>query len=285
MADVRSLLRNERVSRRITHPNASYSATGKLSCSVCGLSLQSGQDSWNAHLKSTQHAMRAERLRLSQRPPAESPSEGTKPAQVSRSPNAKKRKAPDLDDDDSRKRNKPVQTPHSTPRVSYQEPSHQQDLALPPPSPDPVKAAAPPAQANSQPAIDEAEWAAFERDVATPPPPGPFSNQSIISAAPISASELAEQEEQKAKEEGKAKPDTDMEHEKEDAARALEQEFDEMEELETRVKRLREKREELRRKTLEEMDSVGIEERRTAQDAQGESSDEDEDIDDWGFVR
>src|SRR5271156_4092529 len=62
MADVRSLLRNERNARRISHPHATYSTTGTLVCLVCHIQLKS-ESLWNGHLRSTQHAMRLQRIR------------------------------------------------------------------------------------------------------------------------------------------------------------------------------------------------------------------------------
>src|SRR5579871_6145986 len=62
MADVRSLLRNERNARRISHPHATYSTTGTLVCLVCHIQLKS-ESLWNGHLRSAQHAMRLQRIR------------------------------------------------------------------------------------------------------------------------------------------------------------------------------------------------------------------------------
>ncbi|EMC99759.1 hypothetical protein BAUCODRAFT_30165 [Baudoinia panamericana UAMH 10762] len=62
MADVRSMLRAERVSRRITHPNASYTGDGKLLCNLCETLVKS-EASWQSHLHSTGHALRASRQR------------------------------------------------------------------------------------------------------------------------------------------------------------------------------------------------------------------------------
>jgi zinc finger protein 830 len=69
----------------------------------------------------------------------------------------------------------------------------------------------------------------------------------------------AEEEEQAA--ERRAKADVEIEDDREDAARALEQEFDEMEELEARVRRLKQKREELRNTrsaSIGQADAAGV---------------------------
>ena len=106
-------------------------------------------------------------------------------------------------------------------------------------------------------AIDEDEWAAFERDVAVLPldtshatgyqnSVSALESAATIQAAPLTAEEIAAQarEEQSRQRETK---ETEMEEEKEDATRKLEEELDELEELELRVKRLKERREAIRR--------------------------------------
>lgn len=105
--------------------------------------------------------------------------------------------------------------------------------------------------------IDESEWAAFERDVATPPPPtSALTSAATISAAPLTAAEIAAQAREQESLQNKERMEAVIEGEKEDAARRLEEEFDEMVELEERLKRLREKREALRMVRKEEMGGV-----------------------------
>ena len=96
-------------------------------------------------------------------------------------------------------------------------------------------------------AVDEDEWAAFERDIATPPPePSALTAEATISAAPMSAAELAAQSREQANLQKKSPREVELEGEKEDAARQMEEELDEMAGFDERVKRLKEKREELR---------------------------------------
>ena len=305
--DVRSLLRSERASRRIDHPNASYSATGTLECTVCHIPVKSDADVWDKHLRSTQHAMRAERLRLNQKSAPSRPE--PVPGLRDTSNGTKKRKASDDDEDeDSRKRTRPVSNPsrHSQAtsktlepsQASYATPSVTSATTAPPNSIESRAPQSPPAQVPSQ-AIDEAEWAAFERDVATPSPPPPSAHapsaitaQATISAAPVSAADLAKQEEE-GEVTRKERREAELEAEKEDAARLLEEEFDEMEGLEERVRRLREKREELRvrREKEREGDDGNVPKMdweppggmRTAGVEDDES--DDEDFDDWNFGR
>ncbi|KAL1898473.1 hypothetical protein Sste5346_003376 [Sporothrix stenoceras] len=102
--------------------------------------------------------------------------------------------------------------------------------------------------------IDEYEWAAFEAEVVNAPVPPttggmrPDMNGGLVASAPaVSAEELAvvegdDEERSKRREAEEAK----LEDEKEEATRALEDEFEDMQELESRVQKLKEKRELLR---------------------------------------
>ncbi|KAL1970064.1 hypothetical protein VTN77DRAFT_6469 [Rasamsonia byssochlamydoides] len=162
-----------------------------------------------------------------------------------------------------------------------------------------VTAQVPPSSApatNGPQTIDEDEWAAFEREVVAPTRvpqvPAAAMAPATISAAPVSAEELAAQQ-RKEKEELARAREADVEGEKEDAARLLEEEFDEMEQLEERVKRLKEKREEIRKRQQMEEDQHAAapaeesEEAKQQTEAGNEESeeeeDDDEDWDDWRF--
>lgn len=164
------------------------------------------------------------------------------------------------------------------------------------PSEAQVPASSAPATNGPQ-TIDEDEWAAFEREVVAPTRvpqvPAAAMAPATISAAPISAEELAAQQ-RKEKEDLARAREADVEGEKEDAARHLEEEFDEMEQLEERVKRLKEKREEIRKRQLEEEQRADVvaaasaaaeeESSETKQQAEeSEEEEEDEDWDDWRF--
>ncbi|KAJ5383643.1 hypothetical protein N7517_001554 [Penicillium concentricum] len=135
--------------------------------------------------------------------------------------------------------------------------------------------------------IDEEVWAAFEREVAAqddePHVPAAVTAEATISAAPMTAAELAAQEE-RAKVSSVRTRETELEGEREDAARLLEEEFDEMDQLEERVRRLKQKREELRKARAEDqtqdepMGSSAVE-----QDESESEGDDDEDWDGWRF--
>lgn len=137
--------------------------------------------------------------------------------------------------------------------------------------------------------IDEDEWAAFERDVVAPTrvpqAPAAVAAAATISAAPMTAEEIAAQQQRDNHSMVRAR-EAEAEGEREDAARFLEEEFDEMEQLEERVRRLKQKREELRAKRAQEaadaeaMDQ-STEQNDTAKDNEDEEDDDDEDDDDW----
>ncbi|WEW58262.1 hypothetical protein PRK78_003730 [Emydomyces testavorans] len=148
--------------------------------------------------------------------------------------------------------------------------------------------------------IDEDEWVAFERDVVAPtkvqiPAAAALAAGATISAAPVSAAELAEREEEERKARTRGR-EAELQGEQEEATRTLEDELDEMEQLDERVRRLKEKREEILRRRQESLmqdNTVGQggqggqtgEETRTSENThEKENEDEeevDEDDDEW----
>jgi hypothetical protein len=137
-------------------------------------------------------------------------------------------------------------------------------------------------------AIDEDEWAAFEREVAAPSripqAPAALAAEPAISAAPITTEELAAQQ---AREKAAATQnrDAELEGEREDAARFMEEEFDEMDQLEERVRILKQKREELRKKRAEDLSRdeamVSASAEPDSAESENDDDDDDEDWDDW----
>lgn len=329
MADVRSLLRNERASRRITHPHAIYSIDGTLACLVCHVQLKS-ESLWGSHLASSQHIIRLQRIRDGT---IGKPSGSTGPTNSSTGARASRKRKADGEEEDERKRAKATTgLPHDffdkdegedkpeefieDGSIAQSEPTDapvpqitvkqlHQDInppgprippnGLPPDFFDPSTKAPPPPTAP----INEDEWAAFERDVATPPPESSalaaLHAAATITAAPLTAAEIAARSREEASTQAKEKREAELEGEKEDATRRLEEEFDEMEELEGRVRRLREKREEIRRRRPEEnvvMDGGGRElsaktDPQATDGIESEDEDEDDEEDDewdgWGL--
>ncbi|KAM0376938.1 hypothetical protein ACHAPK_001913 [Fusarium culmorum] len=149
-------------------------------------------------------------------------------------------------------------------------------------------------QAAASASVDEAEWAAFEADIAATT--APYDEDAVISAPAMTTEEVAAAEALKEAEAEKqrAQVDADLEDEKEEATRALEEEFEEMEELEARVRRLKEKREALRKRgesfsqdgQPEKPTSLGKENSETPVIKEKDEEDDDEDEeDDWDGFR
>lgn len=312
MTDVRSLLRNERASRRIVHPQATYSTTGTLVCLVCHIQLKA-ESQWEKHLLSAQHAMRLQRIRDGTlgRPPGAPPSVGE-----SLNGGGKKRKA---DDGEERAKKRRVQFEESIRKEPIEggsdatadsdqdgqdrEGSTATTALITPPLPE--LSTVPPTPSihatdntrsdnlsttNNHQAIDEDEWAAFEREVATPPPiTSVLTSEATISAAPLSAAEIAAQDREQASLQKKERMEAVIEGEKEDAARRLEDEFEEMAGLEEKLRRLREQREALRKqiKRVDEDARMMSEEGNDADVDHGDDSaseDDDDEWDGWGRI-
>ena len=107
-----------------------------------------------------------------------------------------------------------------------------------------------------------------------------YSAGAVIEAAPMTTAEIAAQAREDMSTQ-RAKKDEEMEGEKEDAARQLEDEFEEMEGLEERFKKLREQREALRSARAQtKVEEIVLLE---AQPEHVESDSDDEDWDDWRF--
>jgi zinc finger protein 830 len=145
-----------------------------------------------------------------------------------------------------------------------------------------------PLQSELQRQIDEDEWAAFEREVvplARQTTPLAYNEyySATISAAPVSAAELAAQ----TNAERQQRRDAEVEDEKAEEETRLVEEFEVMEGLEERVKKLKEKREALRMDsggTLEDgAGVVDVEGQEKPPDPEEEEDDSDE-VDEWGFA-
>ncbi|KAI4107357.1 MAG: hypothetical protein L6R37_001718 [Teloschistes peruensis] len=325
MADVRSMLRSERANRRITHPHLSYSTTGTLICLICDTQVKS-ETLWNKHLASSKHAKNLQNVPKKHKPLTASPK-----ARDTTNGSKKRKANDDSSDEDTRKRTRGEQSLDQEDSRIVESPSQgnsaktngrpmaelkrkrstvepeESQRALPgknnvtlnqeniPTYPLPSNdASTSQIQPNPTAQVDEDEWAAFQRDVASlPPETSALTAAADISAAPLTAAELAAQSREQASTQAKERRDAEIEGEKEDAARQMEEEFEEMAELEDRVRRLREKREELRRREVEgekgggdvaesEAPLKGIpRDEDPGTDGEGESDSGDE-IDEWG---
>lgn len=224
--DPRALLRAARKERRVAHPHASYTSTGNLLCNLCEVPIKS-EAAWGAHLHSTGHTLRLSR------------EQDAAIARKTEASTSKKRKAGtrvDGEDGDveERKRAKGAEAGDA---ISTHVP------AAPQPTPQQQAAPGPESKGNEQADLDalEADLAAMEREHRA----NEIKASATIAAPAQTAEEIAAQarEEQSAQ---RGRRDAELEEEREDAARALEEEFAEMQTLEDRVKKLREKREMLR---------------------------------------
>ncbi|KAL9113893.1 MAG: hypothetical protein Q9227_002027 [Pyrenula ochraceoflavens] len=299
MADVRTLLRNERVSRRISHPHVSYTKSGQVRCNICNLFLKS-EVLWDGHSRSKNHRKNVQA--------ASNGHEG---------PLSKKRKLED-DEEETRKRSRAMEgmpedffdNGGGKPKKG-QEDSENGDTTVitpperelaPPSEPKTTEQPAPKPPEPAMPVVDEDEWAAFEREVAPLAQERPMTDQyaaATISAAPMTAAEVAAQEEAAKR----TKREEEAEDEKEDGERRMEEEFDIMDEMEERVRKWKEKREALRTgaKTSHAVQDMQVS-NHVAEDEPdpsappdlvhedgkgGESGDEDtdddEEVDSWGF--
>ncbi|KAI1435458.1 hypothetical protein GGR50DRAFT_321925 [Xylaria sp. CBS 124048] len=151
--------------------------------------------------------------------------------------------------------------------------------------------------------VNEAEWAAFEAemsalDAAAPPSmansagdPHHLFADRVISAPALTTAQLAAKSQEEANERMKQAAEAEIANEREDATRALEAEFEEMEELEGRVRRLKERREQLRKESVislhNAVDMVGKENLALVPggEEEEEEDDDDEEDDDWDGFR
>ncbi|ROV95964.1 hypothetical protein VMCG_07963 [Cytospora schulzeri] len=171
-----------------------------------------------------------------------------------------------------------------------------------------------PTNAASATADDEDDdWAAFEAEVVnttttTADPQNSkgtnsanaYAPDAVISAAPLTADQIAAKTAEEEHERRRAVADIELEDEKEEATRALETEFEDMEELEARVRRLKEKREALRKgntpAAANTVAAAGVtpvdngeggrgKEEVAKEDEDEDEDDSDEDDDDWAGFR
>lgn len=151
---------------------------------------------------------------------------------------------------------------------------------------------------------EDDDWAAFEAEVVHAPQPAAntiatttpgYSGDVVISAAPLTAEQLAAKSEEEERAKRRAVADIELEDEKEEATRALETEFEEMEELEARVRKLKEKREAIRRGSVPALAHAppppveavnGDQQGKEEEDGDEDDDEEDEDFDDdWASFR
>ncbi|KAK2675968.1 hypothetical protein RAB80_008154 [Fusarium oxysporum f. sp. vasinfectum] len=274
MSDVRSLLRQQRAARRIEHPYAAYSDAGKLLCTLCHEHIKT-ESLWDSHVRGEAHKTRLIKAQTASSANARTSQQQTsqkrkhddneeaiddKDGDVEMDDGRRKRNKTDGVDGDGDKDNKDqTLTPPRLTRRTSTTPSQGVEIQIP-------SRPATPAHRDGSSASTPGEWAAFEADIAATT--ATYDEDATISAPAMTAEEVAAADAQKEEEAEKrrAQADVDLEDEKEEATRALEEEFEEMEELEARVKRLKDKREALRKRGTH---SLGKTERSTRAAAEG----------------
>jgi len=139
--------------------------------------------------------------------------------------------------------------------------------------------------------VDEDEWAAFEADIAaTEAPAASTYDEGIISAPAMSTAELATKEKNEENRRKREQQEAELEGDKEDAARRMEEELEEIEVLEQRVKKLKDMREALRQKSKAGLEiglpsGGGLQTTRADTNEEGDDEEDDEEYDEWDGFR
>lgn len=129
--------------------------------------------------------------------------------------------------------------------------------------------------------VDEDEWAAFEADIATAEAQVQAANDAVISAPAMTADDIKKKSAEEDYNSRKERQEAEIEGDKEDAARKMEEELEQMESLEARVRRLREKREQLRKKESVVVLNKPPPATTSAAEPMEEDDDDEEDEDEW----
>lgn len=286
MADVRALLQREREARRIQHPHLSYSKTGALTCVVCNLNVKS-EALWEGHLKSANHRKNLRNAATNTNGVGNG--KKRKIEEVMEEENPRKRKPAEEEEGEGRKKRQ-VSFQVDEPLVEDRKDVEQTESTVLPgfvkaeaTAPQPTPTPSPPTAPTKAATIDEDEWAAFEAEVA---PLARLQAQdyadATISAAPVSADELAAQQAASRR----STREEEANDEKEESEQRLAEEFDVMEEMEERIRRLKEKREALRvnvhaKPTSAPAEATVVAEEKKPPEFESESDEDDEDVDDW----
>ncbi|RDA90839.1 hypothetical protein CP533_1546 [Ophiocordyceps camponoti-saundersi (nom. inval.)] len=341
MADARSLLRQQRAARRVQHPYAAYTDGGKLLCTLCRLQVKA-ESLWEKHLLSEGHRelssksegdstttttvlaqkrrldeaddgddgresrveddmLRRKRSKLEAVSPVESVKSGGGGAATTAASEQLAVASPSLMRRTSTTPSQGVelQIPSRPATPSRRDtPSSSASGIAPPPSRRRAGSNLTPTTTAQQ--VDESEWAAFEAEVAVEA--APYHEDAVISAPAMTAEESAAAK-ALGEQTDKLKVDIDLEEEREEAARAMEDEFQDMQELEERVKRLKDRREALRKRSDSHSQDHPAPEKPPSGPGQGnemkddkvevdgagkeneDDDDDDEDYDDWDGFR
>ena len=253
MSDVRALLAAERQARRISHPYLTYTKSGQLLCNVCQLNVKA-ETLWEGHLRSANHKKNAKAaqeastrtLKRKVDDVDELEEDGAQVgAEAPRDLKKPKSRAVSIAAGAQQVNGKAALVIEEMPPLPQKEELEKALEAIPVLAPDPQPEVELPSNASAPPLdpkdiVDEDEWAAFEREVA--PLAQEDYSAATITAAPVTAEELAAQKE----EDRRKMMQSEIEAEKEEEEGRNQDEVEIMEDLEDRVKRLKEMREALR---------------------------------------
>lgn len=195
---------------RISHAFAKYDTSGRLSCSLCGLSLKH-ENLWSSHLISKGHRVSVQRYEREQ----QAAQAGGKRKRDGEEGGAGAKRVKEVEEDEEDEEDE-----GGLPADFFSDPSSAPKPASPSPEPEVAPtaddeplastSAPPPPTADDEPEFD-AEWAAFEATLNVPPPPTAASSTAAatIFAAPVlyefgapKVAEEGEEEEEPEEEEG-----------------------------------------------------------------------------------
>ena len=291
MTDVRALLAAERQARRISHPYLTYTKSGQLLCNICQLNVKS-ETLWEGHLRSANHKKNAKAaqnassrsLKRKLDDVEEDEDDGSFDVEMPRDVKKPKSRAVSRVEEGLTSNGKVVPALVEDEQALLEDGVAQEDdveiIPITEPEPQPPSNNTIPPDPKAE--VDEDEWAAFEREVA-PLKQTDYSN-ATISAAPVTAEELARRRD----EARRKQQENDAEAEREEEEGRVQEEVEIMEDLEERVRKLRERREALRITSPPAADTgqssvpvvVTAEDDRTGEAEEADESDDD-DADDW----
>jgi hypothetical protein len=266
------MLKASREARKVQHQHAAYTPEGKLLCKLCQTIVKTDA-AWDSHLQSSQHNLHAARARAVEGNPATDATSKKRKASTLNSPVAVDRKKP-----------KPTQPPQST-STSTQNENTADETDLP--TAATVSQPSPPGASDE---VDMVQLAALDEELAALEAAESAAYITpTISAPPMTADEIAAQEKEKQSVQ-RGKRDAELEAEREDAAKLLEDEFEEMEGLEERAKKLRDRRETLRRMAASsthistvQSPKLGAGEHLDRHDDEDDEALTDDEFDEWNF--
>ncbi|KAK9480611.1 hypothetical protein V1514DRAFT_324929 [Lipomyces japonicus] len=250
-SDIRALLRRKETEKQILHPFASYGANNKLKCTVCDLNIPSAIQ-WDAHVGTSTHKKSVTKY---------------KEAQQSKAKRALEKDYLDdgsLSDGTASKRRKQATAINDNLPADFFDPPEQNE--------------------SSQQRVTniDAEWEAFQKDIAIPfKKHKSFADDSgvVISALPTSNAADTQQPL------NASNQDDNNEEEIDEITEQIHQELDDQKERDNRVEKLKEMRESLRKKQINQQTAQHVKLQEQDEDMDEDEEDMDENYNDFGVWR